>query len=123
MFSRNILTILSIMGFVGILGCGSEPEHLPESTSQLKPETHKTKRKVLLVHSYHREYEWVAGISRGVKRSMETADAEVEPYYMDTKRRTEANWKYESGQSALATEDAWQPDVVIAVDEKWGHFS
>lgn len=38
----------------------------------------KSGRKVLLVHSYHNEYEWVASITRGVRRALERMDADLE---------------------------------------------
>jgi len=73
--------------------------------------------KVLLVHSYHMEYEWVAGISRGVKRALQLSDVELELFHMDTKRKTDESWKIESGEIAKKTVADWQPDVVIAVDD------
>jgi len=74
-------------------------------------------RRVLLVHSYHREYEWVAGISRGVKRALQRSDVELEFFYMDTKRTTDEAWKVDSGEAAKKTVADWRPDVVIAVDD------
>ena len=77
----------------------------------------KAKNKVLLVHSYHKEYEWVAQITRGVKRSFEKSDVELEVFYMDTKRRSDEAWKQKQGQAADDVVEAWKPDVVIAVDD------
>lgn len=73
--------------------------------------------KVLLVHSYHPGYEWVAGVSRGVRWALEGSNATLEVFYMDTKRKSDTAWKETAGKAALSTVDAWGPDVVIAVDD------
>ncbi len=117
MLIRDMTIVLLLAGFIGIMGCGYESERPAETAVQQCSPTREEPGKILVVHSYHREYEWVAGISRGVKRAMETADVEIETYYMDTKRRTETDWKRESGQSVLRTVETWQPDIVIAVDD------
>ncbi|MFH1420201.1 MAG: ABC transporter substrate binding protein [Planctomycetota bacterium] len=118
MLIRHMLVMLAAACFVGNVGCKKEAERPPESAPREQALVQEEDSgNVLLVHSYHREYEWVAGISRGVQRALENTDVELETYYMDTKRRTEAAWKQESGQSALKTVETWQPDVVIAVDD------
>ena len=73
--------------------------------------------KVLVVHSYHHEYEWVAEISGGINEVLKDKNVELEYYYMDTKRKTDEAWKEESGRAALEKVTAWQPNVVIAVDD------
>jgi len=74
-------------------------------------------KKVLVVHSYHKEYEWVAQITRGIKRSFEKSCVQLEQFYMDTKQRSDLNWKIEAGEAAHDVVRRWKPDVIIAVDD------
>jgi len=86
------------------------------------PDGNEMKR-VLVVHSYHPEYEWVSTISRGIKRVFEKeANVQVETYYMDTKRKTSQEWKEESGQKARDIISEWDPDVVITADDNAQEF-
>ncbi len=75
-------------------------------------------KKVLVIHSYHPEYEWVSTISRGIKIVFEKAhNVQVETIYMDTKRNTSPAWKIESGKRAREVISQWDPDVVITADD------
>jgi ABC-type uncharacterized transport system substrate-binding protein len=74
-------------------------------------------KKLLLVHSYHKEYEWVAQLTRGVRRSLEKSGVELHVFYMDTKRRSDEAWKRKSGEAAAAVVEQWKPDAVIAADD------
>jgi len=103
-----------------ILSCDKQPP----------PKTHKgdlncpeqITRKVLVVHSYHPEYEWVAAVNRGLQMAILPSDAKVETFYMDTKRRTDKEWMEQAGQKALELIDEWQPDVVVTVDDDAQRF-
>jgi len=119
----SLMTMILIWPGAG--GCSRDPSNPGDRNPAGKVgrdrapcgESRKSSGKVLLVHSYHMEYEWVAGITRGVSRALERSDVELEVFYMDTKRRTEHAWKVESGVLAKKTVADWQPDVVVAVDE------
>jgi ABC-type uncharacterized transport system substrate-binding protein len=73
--------------------------------------------KVLLVHSYHPGYEWVASLSFGVKKALSGSGAQLETFYMDTKRNTDEEWKVAMGKKALDIVQDWKPDVVITADD------
>ena len=77
----------------------------------------KEKKKILLVHSYHPEYEWVASITRGVKMALMGSQVELEIFYMDTKRKTDEEWKISAGKKAAELVMQWHPDVVIVADD------
>ena len=49
--------------------------------------------KILVVHSYHKEYKWVEDISTGITNVFEGKNLDLEFYYMDTKRKTDEAWK------------------------------
>merc|ERR1712065_98256 len=43
-------------------------------------------KEVLLLHSYHKGYEWTDSISEAVGDSFQDSDVEISTEYMDTKR-------------------------------------
>ena len=112
--------ILCVFLLAGCESSSTRPQpregvQIPETpTEQTAAEARK---KVLLVHSYHAQYEWVAQITRGVKRAFEFASVDCEVFHMDTKRRSDLEWKRQAGEAAAEVVLQWKPDVVIAVDD------
>ena len=43
-------------------------------------------KEVLLLHSYHKGYEWTNSISNAIENSFKYTDTEITTEYMDTKR-------------------------------------
>jgi len=78
--------------------------------------------KVLLVQSYHTGYPWVDSINDGVKKGLEGSGAQLEIFYMDTKRKTDAAWKQKAGQMAKDKVGSFKPDVVITADDNAQQF-
>jgi ABC-type sugar transport system substrate-binding protein len=74
-------------------------------------------KKVLIVHSYHAEYDWCQGVNEGIEKILKLAGVETRIFYMDTKRNSIQEWKEKSGQAAEAEMNAYDPDVVITVDD------
>lgn len=75
-------------------------------------------KKVLVVHSYHPEYEWVSSISRGIKRVFESEkDIIVETFYMDTQNVEDEERLIQAGKKAREIISQWDPDIVIAADD------
>jgi ABC-type uncharacterized transport system substrate-binding protein len=75
-------------------------------------------KKILVVQSYHPEYEWVSTISRGIKRVFESEkDVLVETFYMDTQNVLSEERIIRSGNKAKEIIAQWNPDVVITVDD------
>jgi len=95
------LLLLTIFSMGGI--CGKESSHGP--------------KKILLIHSYHAEYPWVAAISRGVAKAVHGKNILIETYYMDTKRNTSLEFKVEAGRLAIERINKWNPDIVITSDD------
>ena len=73
--------------------------------------------KVLLVHSYHAGYLWTDDITRGVKKGLAGSRAELEIFYMDTKRNPGEVWKIQAGKLAKKRVAETKPNVVITADE------
>ena len=92
------------------------PNSQASEAAHASPHTVAGKR-VLLVHSYHPEYPWVASITEGVREGLQGSEAVLEILYMDTKRRTDEEWKVRAGQLAQQKVEQWSPDVVIAADD------
>lgn len=75
-------------------------------------------KKVLVVHSYHPEYEWVSNISRGIKRVLEPEkNILLETYYMDTQNVQSEEKNIKAGEKAKEIISQWDPDIVITVDD------
>jgi basic membrane lipoprotein Med (substrate-binding protein (PBP1-ABC) superfamily) len=81
-----------------------------------------TNGKVLVVRSYHADYDWCAGIGSAIAETLSAADIEYKTFYMDTKRKSTNDWKVESGQLADQELKAYQADVVITVDDNAQEF-
>jgi ABC-type uncharacterized transport system substrate-binding protein len=95
-----------------VLGCNGDQKSGNEYISG-----EKSLGKILVVHSYSTDYEWVNDISDGIRDTFDGKNVELEFYCMDTKKKTNEAWKEESGKIALKKVADWQPDVVIAVDD------
>jgi ABC-type uncharacterized transport system substrate-binding protein len=79
-------------------------------------------KKVLVVHSYHAEYDWCQGINESIDKVLRSAGIEYRVFYMDTKRKSSREWKEESGKLAETELNAYSPDVVITVDDDAQEF-
>jgi len=73
--------------------------------------------KVLVIFSYHPEYEWCQQELKGIQEVFSSTDVVIETFYMDTKRRSDESWKKEITESALDTIKKFKPDVVIVCDD------
>ena len=77
----------------------------------------KTGKKVLLIFSYHPEYPWVIEETRGVEDILKDKGVETEIFYLDTKRKTSAEWKKKVSEDAVKKIDELEPDLVIVFDD------
>jgi len=73
--------------------------------------------KILLIHSYHAEYPWVAAITAGVRKALAGKNITLDIFYMDTKRNPSDAWKIKAGEQAQKVIAEWKPDAVIAADD------
>ena len=73
--------------------------------------------KVLVVSSYDKDYEWNRAIVESIENVFADTDVETKYYYMNTRLRTDEEWKVQAGQIALDIVNEWNPDVVIACDD------
>lgn len=78
----------------------------------------KSKKRILLLHSYHPEYSWVRDINIAWKRRFEKQNnAHVRIFYMDTKRFPSLSDKQKAAKSALELIKNWDPEILVAFDD------
>jgi ABC-type uncharacterized transport system substrate-binding protein len=108
MFKRNILLFTLLLIITGTI--------IPSDIYSEEDKNHV--KKVLVVHSYHPEYEWVSNISRGIKRVLESEKGIlVETFYMDTQNVQSEAKIVQAGEKAKEIISQWDPDIVITVDD------
>ncbi len=61
-------------------------------------------KRCLYISSYHPGYEWSDGIERGMQATLQ-GQCELQRFYMDTKRHTDAAWAKKKAVEALALID------------------
>ncbi len=124
------LTILASICLVALLSIAAPlPAASPTSDSTpadmytMKPLPPADRQRVLLLHSYHEEYTWLQNVDRGIlqalkeERYIPEKNINVETFYMDTKRRTDPDWKASIAAQAIDRISVWRPHVVIASDD------
>jgi len=74
-------------------------------------------KKVMLVFSYHQEYEWVEEEIQGVVDVLGDKHVMLEKFYMDTKQHTSDEWKQEISAKAFERIEEFQPDVLMVFDD------
>ena len=107
---------------LSILGCEDRQPAKPAPKTRPGPTTTSASlpiagKKVLLVHSYHAEYPWVDGITRGVRTALRDSGTQFEIHYMDTKRHPDEAFMIRAGELACEKIAQFRPDVVITADD------
>ncbi|MDM8542060.1 ABC transporter substrate binding protein [Desulfococcaceae bacterium HSG7] len=93
-----------------------------DSTKQAD-EKNTAGKKIMLLHSYHAEYPWVADITKGVKQGLSDSGVEIgknaalDIFYMDTKRQTSENYKIKIGKEAINRIREQKPEIILAADD------
>lgn len=73
--------------------------------------------RVLVVHSYHQNYDWVEGINESLEVVFKVHGIPYQIFYMDTKRQPTEASKKAAAQKAKEVVSRYKPQVVIAVDD------
>jgi ABC-type uncharacterized transport system substrate-binding protein len=128
---RKLYLIAALCTALAGLAAGCSQAPTPGSRSQekadhlytVKPLPPEERQRVLLLHSYHEEYVWLKNVNQGIlqalaeERYLPGKNIEIDAFYMDTKRKTSAEWKMEVARKAIDKINAWNPHVVIASDD------
>jgi len=75
------------------------------------------KPRILIVHSYALDFNWVDEINEGLSRVLDGKPYFVKYHYMDTKRNPELSYINRAGMLARKMIDSWKPDVIITIDD------
>lgn len=83
-----------------------------------------TKPRLLIVHSYNKEYVWTRDVDVGIRRILKNkSDYVMRWFYMDTKRHPWENYKINSGLAVQKLVNNWHPSVIIATDDDAQKFA
>ena len=75
------------------------------------------KGRVLLVHRYYADYTWTDDITGGVKSRLAGSGADLEIFYMNTKRKPGEDCMIQAGRLAMEKVEEYRPHVAIAADD------
>lgn len=128
MIKRFILIVVCVGTALLLAGCPQSPSQTQgdtqlDETYSMKPLPPGERQRVLLLHSYHEEYIWLQNVDQGIfqalaeERYFPGKNIDIAHFYMDTKRKTSAEWKAEVGRKAIEKIKNWKPHVVIASDD------
>lgn len=73
--------------------------------------------RILILHSYHIEYEWTQTIDDGISSVLDGKGYIIKKIFMDTKRHSCEAFKTMAGQNALAVIQEFKPQILLAVDD------
>jgi ABC-type uncharacterized transport system substrate-binding protein len=80
-------------------------------------------KKVFLLDSYDETYAWNLSEQEGVRGAFkDQKDIEIKIHFMDTKRNPSPEFKQEAGKKALEAIRAYQPSVIIALDDNASEY-
>ena len=110
------------IGTIGIIcfvlisgGCKDRPT-IRSASAELAGHR-RVNQKILVLHSYHPEYQWVASINRGISMVIPPDKVDIEYYYMDTKNHPDPTWREQTIHHVIEAVKEWSPDVVITADD------
>lgn len=125
-----MLSWMIAMLLFSLLGCESTPSEkratiLDQNQKDILQQTlpEHRRKKVLVLHSYHPEYIWVAHLNQGIvkglaeERFYDEKNTTIDYFYMDTKRKADEAWKQSVADRAVDHIRKIKPDVVIATDD------
>ncbi|MBF0271500.1 MAG: hypothetical protein HQL98_05395 [Magnetococcales bacterium] len=77
-----------------------------------------SKPKIMILHSYDKNYSWVKDVNIGLHRVLDDhRECAITWYYLDTKRHPWPEFKTNAGTSIRRMIDVAPPDVIIAIDD------
>ena len=93
------IIIFLFAALLALMGCSKSPE------------------KLLVIYSYHPEYEWCRQEKMGIDNVFSDHNIIIESFYMDTKRKTSKTWEKNITDEALLKIKSFKPDLVIVCDD------
>ncbi len=96
---KRILWVMLVLIMVSFMGCAKRPP------------------KVLVVFSYNEEFAWCTEELDGLKEALGEKEINLEIYYMDTKSKTDEDWKLESAENTEKKIKKFKPKVLVLFDD------
>lgn len=76
------------------------------------------KPRILVIHSYLNDYDWVREINEGMRRVFDKQqDVTLRYHYMDLKNHLDENFRTTASKITHRTIRKWRPDVIILSDD------
>jgi len=96
---KRILWVMAVLIVVSFMGCAKGPP------------------KVLVVFSYSEEFVWCTEELDGLQEALGEKEINLETYYMDTKNKTDEEWKLESAENTEKKIKKFKPKVLVLFDD------
>jgi hypothetical protein len=114
-----LLAGVGLLVLGGLLsGCNAAASApVPEADPVEEAQASYADKKILFVNSYHEGYEWSDGVEAGFQEALADTGIELKFVRLDTKNNPEEAFGKNAGLAAKAEIEAYEPDVVIAVDD------
>ena len=77
----------------------------------------QSQKKILVIYSYHPEYEWCRQEKKGIEDGFKAQDVTIESFYLNTKRKSDKAWKKKITNEAIEKIDSYKPNLVIVCDD------
>lgn len=74
-------------------------------------------KRVMFIDSYHQEYPWSAGLTKGIEEVLKDTGVSLKIHRMDTKRNRSESFIHEAAMHTKDAIDALEPDIVIICDD------
>jgi ABC-type uncharacterized transport system substrate-binding protein len=76
------------------------------------------KPRLLILHSYAKDYSWVTNQNEGMQRIFtDKISYIIKEHYLDTKRKPYPEYMKRAGREARELIEGWKPDLIIAGDD------
>lgn len=105
----SLFAVVVLMGTSMFFLTGKSPAEGSESAG--------AKWKILHIMSYHAPWKWTDDQLAGFKDALKGLNIEYKVFQMDTKRKSQEEWKQQIGKEARDLIDSWKPDLVYTNDD------
>lgn len=111
-----VILCIAVVGFGAAMYFWSRQESVTKSDSVAVPSPYAGK-KILLVNSYHQDYQWSDRAQAGALAVLDGTGVETKVMYMDTKNNPGNEFGQAAAAKVLAEIAVFKPDVLIVQDD------
>jgi ABC-type uncharacterized transport system substrate-binding protein len=73
--------------------------------------------RIFILQSYNPEYIWCEAINQGLQEALSGLPVEFDTFYLDAKRKPDAESLHQAAAQAMRRMEAFAPDLVLSVDD------